>query len=416
MIYFGLNFEVLKIVNKTILTTFFVLQVKTLNSTNYFTVNQNIREMKNLIKFIISFALAFILSTGYAQNFMESGFNPAKHYILLAHPTVQNIKTIQFLLDKNILQLPNVDFIGVYSEAENYDYTQSTTCIKNPEMIRFHLQKITGQEDTTQIYRKNDWTIQFKNLFAHSVGIFFFGGPDIQPSAYNQKNLYSEVTDPNRHLFELSFLFHLLGGYQDQQFEPFLKEKPEYFVTGFCLGLQSMNVATGGSLTQDIPAQIYKSKSTEETRKLKKDQLHRNYWKESDSDTLTMGINFHHIQFTADPFFPERVKVKKIPTPLVLSSHHQSIYELGLNLIVTATSMDGQVIEGIQHRIYPNVFAVQFHPEVPDLYQEGKKLKFAPEDDPKSYFEILSEQDREFLRKYWMTISKAIKSSIAALK
>jgi len=361
-------------------------------------------------------ALLLILNTGSAQNFLESGIKPDKHYILLAHPTVQNIKTIQFLLEKNILQIPNIDFIGVYSEAENYDYGQSIDLIKNPEMSRFHLQKITGQEDTLQIYLKNDWTIQFKKLFDHSAGIFFFGGPDIQPSAYNQKNLYSEVTDPNRHLFELSFLFHLLGGYQNQQFVPFLKEKPEYFVTGFCLGLQSMNVATGGSLTQDIPAQTYKSKSADETRKLKKDQQHRNYWKESDSDTLMMSINFHHIQYTANPFFPERVKVKKIPTPLVISSHHQSILDLGQNLIVTAISMDGNVIEGIQHRIYPNVFAVQFHPEVPEIYQEGMKLKFAPEDTPKSYYEILSEQDRDFHLKYWQTISKAIKTSISSEK
>jgi putative glutamine amidotransferase len=416
LIYFGLCFEVLKIVNKTILTTFFVLQVKTLISANYFTENENTTEMKTFLKLISLLALLLILNTGTAQNFLESGIKPGKHYVLLAHPTVQNLKTIQFLLDKNILQLPNVEFIGVYSDVENYDYGQSIDWIKNPEMNRFHLQEITGKEDTTQIYRKNDWTIQFKNLFDHSDGIFFFGGPDIQPSAYHQKNLYSEVTDPNRHLFELSFLFHLLGGYQDQQFAPFLKEKPEYFVTGFCLGLQSMNVATGGSLTQDIPAQTYKSKSPEETRKLKKDQLHRNYWKESDSDTLMMRISFHHIQYTADPFFTERVKVKKIPTPLVLSSHHQSISDLGMNLIVTATSMDGQVIEGIHHRIYHNVFAVQFHPEVPDLYQEGKKLKYMPGDVPKSYFEILSEQDRAFHLKYWQTISKAIKSSITAEK
>jgi putative glutamine amidotransferase len=416
LIYFGLNFEVLKIVNKTILTTFFVLQVKTLNSTNYFTENENTTEMKTYLKLISLLALLLVLTTGSAQNFLESGIKSDKQYVLLAHPTVQNLETIRFLLDKNILQVSNVDFIGIYSEAENYDYGQSIDCIKSPEMNRFHLQKITGNEDTTQIYGQNDWTVQFKKLFDHSVGIFFFGGPDIQPAAYHQKNLYSDVTDPNRHLFELSLLFHLLGGSQNQQFLPFLIEKPEYFVTGFCLGLQSMNVATGGSLTQDIPAQTYKSKSVEETRKLKKDQMHCNYWKESDSDTLMMGINFHRIQYTADPFFPERVKVGKIPNPLVLSSHHQSIYELGKNLIVTATSMDGEVIEGIHHRIYPNVFAVQFHPEVPELYLEGKKFKFKPEDDPKSYFDILGEPNRTFHLQYWQTISKAIKSSITATK
>jgi putative glutamine amidotransferase len=172
-----------------------------------------------------------------------------------------------------------------------------------------------------------------------------------------------------------------------------------------------MNVASGGTLTQDIPMQTYKKSTPEQILTLKKEQLHRNYWQEISPDTLLMGINFHPIQFTAHPFFLSKVKADKKLVPVVLSSHHQSIDELGKDLIVTATSMDREVIEGIQHRLYENVFAVQFHPEVPALYKEGKKLKFAPTDDPKSYYETLSSDDREFHLKYWETISKAIKAS-----
>jgi len=129
-----------------------------------------------------------------------------------------------------------------------------------------------------------------------------------------------------------------------------------------------------------------------------------------------MDNSFHQIEYTANPFFLERVKADKNLKPLVLSAHHQSIDDLGKNIIVTATSMDQQVIEGIQHRLYENVFAVQFHPEVPALYKEGKKMKFAPTDSPKSFYEILSPADREFHLKYWETISKAIKASIKAQK
>lgn len=367
--------------------------------------------MKNFGKFVFTLILVISLKVGFAQNFLDIELKQNKTYVLLAHPTVQNIETIQFLLKNNILQVSDAEFVGVYSTAESYDYSKSIALISKPEMSRFHLQKVIGEQSATRIYTKNEWTMIFKSLFDHSVGIFFFGGPDIQPELYGQKNLYSIVTDPNRHLFELSFLFHLIGGKQNVAFVPFLKEKPGYFVTGFCLGLQSMNVAAGGTLTQDIPAQTYQKTTPEEILKLKKDQLHRNYWQEISPDTVLMGINFHPIQFTAHPFFLKKVKANKEVIPVVLSSHHQSIDELGKDLIVTATSMDGQVIEGIQHRLYPNVFAVQFHPEVPDLYQNGKKLKFAPTDTPKSYFEILSEQDREFHLKYWETISKAIKSS-----
>lgn len=361
--------------------------------------------------FLLLFFLLF-LNQAFAQNFLDSpDFNAGKKYILLAHPTVQNLETIYFLTQNNILQVDETEFIGVYSPAESYDYAQSVKLLEKPEMKRFHLQKLNGEESDSRIYKKNEWTPQFRKLFDSSIGIFFFGGPDIQPEIYGQKNEYSFVTDPNRHLFELSFLFHLLGGKQDPEFGSFLNSKPGYMVTGFCLGLQTMNVATGGTLTQDIPAQTYRKKSADEIVKMKKDQLHRNYWQEITKDTLLMGINFHQIQYTAHPFFLKTVKADKELKPLVLSSHHQSIEELGLNMIVTATSMDGQVIEGIHHRIYPNVFAVQFHPEVPSLYKEGKKLKFAPEDTPQSFYQNLSADDREFHLKYWETISKAIKAS-----
>ncbi len=372
--------------------------------------------MKTFGRLFLSLSLIIFVNAGFAQNFLETELNPGKTYLLLAHPTVHNIETIHFLLDNDILKLSNVEFVGVYSSAETYNYAQSIDLIKKPEMNKFHLQEIKNEVTPTQIYQTNDWTITFKKLFDNSVGIFFFGGPDIQPEIYGQKNLYSVVTDPNRHLFELSFLFHLLGGNQTKDFIPFLNQRPDYLVTGFCLGMQSMNVATGGTLTQDIPAQTYEMKSAEETLKLKRDELHRNYWQEITKDTLLMGINFHPIIYTAHPFFLNTVKAEKDISSLVLSSHHQSIDDLGKDIIVTATSKDSKVIEGIHHRLYGNVFAVQFHPEVPALYKEGKKLKFAPEDTPKSYYEILGEEGREFHRKYWETISRAIKASIKSKK
>jgi putative glutamine amidotransferase len=372
--------------------------------------------MKNFARPILTFVWVILIQSLFAQNFLESELKPGRTYVLLAHPTVQNIQTIQFLLEQNILQLNDVDFVGVYSEIEEYDYSNSIQLISKPEMAKFHLQKISGATEIDQLYKQNKWSETFKKLFEISAGIFFFGGPDIQPEAYRQSNLYSDVTDPNRHSFELSFLFHLLGGKQNDEFKQFLIEKPNYFVSGFCLGLQSMNVATGGSLTQDIPAQIYNKEKAEQIVQLKKNQQHRNYWPELSSDSLFMSINFHQIEYTANSFFTERVNAGNIVNPLVLSSHHQSIYELGKDIIVTATSMDNEVIEAIRHRIYPNVFAVQFHPEVPDLYREGEKLKYTPEDVPKSFPEIIGEQGLEFHKKYWVAISKSIKASVREQK
>ncbi len=370
--------------------------------------------MRNIVKLFGIFILTLSFNLALGQNFLDKEYKPGKTYVLLAHPTVQNIETIHFLLDNKFLQLHDVEFVGFYSTAEAYDYNQTIALLKQPEMRIFHLQKVDEVMSSSQVYHQNEWTPVFKKLFDCSVGAFFFGGPDIQPEIYKQENKYSEVTDPNRHLFELSFLFQVLGGYQNDQFKPFIAEKPAYFVTGFCLGLQTMNVATGGSLTQDIPAQTYNKKTPEEILKLKKDQMHRNYWPEVSKDTALMGISFHQIEFTAHPFFLEKMKASSKFKPTVLSSHHQAIDELGKNLIVTATSLDGNVIEAIQHRLYENVFAVQFHPEVPDLYKEGKKKKFTPADTPKSYYEMLSPEDHEFHQKYWDLITRSIKGSIKA--
>lgn len=137
--------------------------------------------MKNFGKFLFTLILVISMQTGFAQNFMETGFKESKSYILLAHPTAQNIETIEFLLENNILQLKDMEFIGIYPESENYDYSESVDLINQPGMSRFHLQEVPAKKDTASIYATNEWTNTFKNLFDHSVGIFFFGGPDIQP-------------------------------------------------------------------------------------------------------------------------------------------------------------------------------------------------------------------------------------------
>lgn len=46
----------------------------------------------------------------------------------------------------------------------------------------------------------------------------------------------------------------------------------------------------------------------------------------------------------------------------VNSLHHQALGVVAADLAVTAVSPDG-VIEAVEHRIRPNVMAVQWHPE-----------------------------------------------------
>ena len=349
-----------------------------------------------------------------AQDFFRQNFDQNKQYIVLTNPTVRNLKTIGYLTENKLLKINKrkVEFVGVYFDDQKYDFSQTAQFLDTANLKGYHLHEVKGGLDAGNLFTGNSITNELRKIFEHSAGIFFFGGPDIPPQVYNEKNTRSIVTDPERHYFETTFLFHLLGSSGNEKFEPFLENNPQYFITGFCLGMQTMNVATGGTMIQDIPAEIYGTTTPEANVKTNRENLHRNYWQEISEDTLLMGINFHAVQFTDHPFFGRSVKVKKSFQPKILSSHHQAIKEMGKNLEITALSPDGKIIEAVAHSRYPNVFAVQFHPEVPALYEDMGLRKFHPEDSPDTYHHMLEKDCIKFHKEYWKFVSKAIRSAI----
>lgn len=363
--------------------------------------------MKRLLLFL--FIFTFSLSV-FSQNFFREDFNLRKKYVVLTNPTVHNLETVRFLVKAHLLDVnQKIKFVGVYYEGQNYDFSQTRNYIDENGLKNFYLHEVRGILNESNVYTDNECTPDLKTIFENSVGVFFFGGPDIPPAIYGEKNTYSVVTDPNRHLFEATFLYHLLGGYQDEKYRPFLEEKPGYLVTGFCLGMQTMNVATGGTLIQDIPAELFGAETPDAALKIGRANLHRNYWQEIVNDTLLMSCNLHTITFTDNPFFGDVVKVPKRWNPRVYSSHHQAVEKLGEGLEVTAVSPDGKIIEGVVHRRFPNVFAVQFHPEVPALYENMYLRKFHPEDELMSYKDIIGNQSVKFHEKYWNHISEVLR-------
>lgn len=201
------------------------------------------------------------------------------------------------------------------------------------------------------------------------------GGPDIPPVTYNEKvHLLTSVTDPFRHYGELSYLFHLLGGRQDQDWIPFMEKNRDYLISGICLGMQTMHVATGGSMVQDIPTEIYQTWMAEDLLEGEPDQMHRNY-----ADKLNEGCDaptsyhFHKVKLEKKEVLTKGIAFKSQTAPLVLSSHHQALEDLGKDWVVAATSMDEKIIEAIQHSKYPHVLGVQFHPEKPGLFDPAVK-------------------------------------------
>lgn len=364
--------------------------------------------MKRLLLLLLLSVLVF---SGWGQHFFNTDFNKKKKYIILCDPRVDRIETIQYLSDAKLLKVNSnqVKFVGVYFEDQKYDFSKSKKYIEEKQLDNFFLHEIKGELNENMLYQSNDISEQLKKVFDNSIGIFFFGGPDIPPAIYGEENTKSVVTDPQRHFYEATFLFHLLGGYQDEMFKPFLAERPDYFVTGFCLGMQTMNVATGGTLIQDIPAELFGAETPQATVKIGRTNMHRNYWHKIVEDSLLMTCNLHTIKFNEHPFFGEIIDVSKRATPRVYSSHHQAAEKLGKGMEVTCLSPDGKIIEGLAHSVYPHVFAVQFHPEVLALYEDMYVRKFHPEDEAQTYHKIIGKNSLRFHQKYWKHISKSLK-------
>lgn len=290
--------------------------------------------------------------------------------LLLFHPTSYNLEIIQTLVDDELFSLDGYFILGVYHQSERYDYSEAEAYIDQNKVTHFGLREIHGDLEPDNIFSKNQATGAFRELFRCSRGALFMGGPDIPPATYGEEvHLLTMVTDPYRHYMELSYLFHLLGGSQNPDWVPYMEENRTYLINGICLGMQTMNVATGGTMVQDIPTELYGIWSAEEILSLPPDQMHRNYM-----DYLNTGCeqptsyHFHQVTLKKSMVLTDGIGFKTGTHPLVLSSHHQAIEKMGSGWEVAATSMDGKIVEAIQHDRYPNVQGIQFHPEKPGLF------------------------------------------------
>jgi putative glutamine amidotransferase len=112
-------------------------------------------------------------------------------------------------------------------------------------------------------------------------------------------------------------------------------------VLGICFGLQSLNVSRGGTLIQDIEAEV--------AHALEHDQEHA-------SNQLT-----HEIEIEPDSLLAGLAGSK---IARVNSSHHQAIAAVGRDLQVLARTSDGVIEAVIDPRQDRFVLGVQWHPEV----------------------------------------------------
>jgi putative glutamine amidotransferase len=151
-------------------------------------------------------------------------------------------------------------------------------------------------------------------------------GPDLPPRLYGERQRYPfPLVSERRADFELD-LVHQANA----------RDLP---LLGICGGMQTVNVACGGSLFQDIPSQV-------------RDALqHRQ---------KTKAVHVAHSVKVAPNSLLR--KIVNRATLKVNSSHHQSVKTVAPSLVASAVAPDG-IVEAIESPAHRFLLAVQWHPE-----------------------------------------------------
>ncbi len=354
--------------------------------------------------------LVFLAGGLWAQapdRFFDTAGAPAgQARLVIFYPSVGTISDLVALKNNGLFPADKLEVIGVYHEKERTDYQRSIRYAQNNNLTWLKFHRVSAELGASSLFRKNACTPEFEIIFKKSDGIIFFGGPDIPPSIYGQKtNLFTGIEDPYRHFFELSAIFHLLGGSQNRALKGLLESRPDFPILGICLGSQSLNVGTGGTMVQDIWSEVYGKKFFEDVVELGQPNWHTNPHRRLQPENRDLlPYMLHPILLNKKGKFCLDFGFKPEDQPYIMSAHHQMADKLGQGFRVAATSLDGKVIEAIEHERYPNVLGVQFHPEFSLLWGTESKVKFTPQDKDlvaiKTYLEN-HPPSFEFHKKLW---------------
>ncbi len=170
-----------------------------------------------------------------------------------------------------------------------------------------------------------------REIYERLDGILIPGGVDINPAEYGE-TVRPECgnLDPARDRVELQLTRWAMDD-----------GKP---VLGLCRGLQVINVATGGSLWQDLAAQgtSFQKHDYFPTAGFERDHL------------------AHDVEVVASTKLKRYLESSRVP---VNSMHHQGIKQLGNGLVASAIAPDG-LIEAVEGADDAFLIGVQWHPEV----------------------------------------------------
>jgi putative glutamine amidotransferase len=166
------------------------------------------------------------------------------------------------------------------------------------------------------------------------LGVLLSGGEDVSPERYSERPV-AELgrVDAARDAFEIA-LVH----------EARRRQLP---ILGICRGIQTLNVACGGSLVQDIPTQV--PTALPHSFKVPEFQpyyLAHELWLEKDSLLERLM----------------RERLSDADACVVNSRHHQAVKRVADGFVASATAPDG-IIEAIEDPAGAFCLGVQWHPE-----------------------------------------------------
>jgi putative glutamine amidotransferase len=155
-------------------------------------------------------------------------------------------------------------------------------------------------------------------------GLLLTGGADVAPEFLNQPvpdpSVIEKDANPDRDRWELNAIKHAI--------------EHGLPIFAICKGLQTLNVALGGTLHLDITGHNLPAHKTHDLQPLRSDRRTRHRFEK------------------------------------VNSSHHQAIDKLGAGLEVEAWCATDYIIEQVRLRDYPFALGVQYHPERGKIYDE----------------------------------------------
>ena len=347
-------------------------------------------QVRNLL-LVILLILPVLIVIGQSKTITRLG---------IVNPTPGIMRNTLNLISKDYIVADSLVIVGIYHESQGSSIVATNKFLEDKRLQNITIEIVKGELLIENLFEKNNCSTQFEELFANTDALIFFGGADIPPKTYNEETfLTTENIDVGKN-WELSFLHHLIGGSQSEV-KPLLLSKPDYTILGICLGMQEMNVASGGSLYQDIPFQIYGQTTYEGLLKQDVANIHKNYNDRIDNENNYTSIHINTIAITPKSFLDfEGVSAN----PVVASVHHQSVKDVGQNLEVVATSMDGKVVEALQHTRFENVYGIQFHTDFSSLYDEGREFIISPQETVG-----INEDTHTFQQMFWQKFSERLK-------